>query len=142
MTAEAFYRARNDLSELERLNDVLTQFWSENALPPVQANDVMLALEEVFANIVLHGYLDSNAHEILVRVAVDKGSVALVVEDDGVAFNPLDLPPVNTSLGIEDRPVGGLGIHLVRSVMDEISYARVDGRNRLEMRKRLLPPGT
>ena len=137
MNAEASYTARNDLSELGRLNDAVTRFWSENRLPEALVPDVTLALEEVFANVVMHGYRDTNPHEILVRLGLEKGAVVLVVEDDGVPFNPLEAPPVDTNLPIEDRPVGGLGIHLVRSVMSDVSYRRADGKNRLEMRKEI-----
>ncbi len=137
MTAEAFLTARNDLSELGRLNEFLSRFWAENHLPEDLALDAGVALEEVFANVVMHGYNDRAAHEILVRVAVENSEVVLMVEDDGIAFNPLEAPPANTSLPVGQRSIGGLGIHLVRSLMNEVEYARQNGRNRLEMRKQI-----
>ena len=139
MKSEAFYKARNDLSELGRLNELLSRFCRENRLPEDVAMEIGLALEEVFVNVVRYAYEDSAEHEILVSVAAENGEAVLAVEDDGIAFNPLEVPPVDTSLAIEDRPVGGLGIHLVRSVMNEVNYARKNGRNRLEMSKRFLP---
>jgi len=137
MNAEAFLTAKNDLSELGRLNEFLSRFWAENRLPEELALDTGVALEEVFANVVLYGYKDGATHEILVRVAVEDGEVVLMVEDDGIAFNPLEVPPADTSLAVEERSVGGLGIHLVRSLMSEVEYARENGRNRLEMRKQI-----
>jgi len=137
MTVEAFLTAKNDLSELGRLNEFLTRFLAENRLPENLALDTGVALEEVFANVVMHGYNDRATHEILVRVAVENGEVVLMVEDDGIAFNPLEAPPADTSLPVEKRSVGGLGIHLVRSLMSEVEYARQNGRNRLEMRKQI-----
>lgn len=137
MNAEAFLTAKNDLSELGRLNEFLSRFWAENRLPEDLALDTGVALEEVFANVVMHGYNDRAPHEILVRVAVENGEVVLMVEDDGVAFNPLEAPAADTSLPVEARPVGGLGIHLVRSLMSEVEYARQNGRNRLQMRKQI-----
>ena len=138
MTQVASLTARNDLSELERLNDFLSRFWSENGLPSDLAMDTGLALEEVFANVVMHGFRDSEEHGILVRLAVEGDTVVLTVEDDGIPFNPAEVPPVDTSLPLEQRAVGGLGVHLVRSVMGEVEYARLDGRNRLIMRKRIV----
>jgi len=137
MNAEAFLTATNHLSELERLNSCLSRFCSENHLPDNLATELEIALEEVFVNVVRHGYRDSSEHQISVRIAVENGEVILAVEDDGVPFNPLDAPAVDTSLPIEDRPVGGLGIHLVRSLMSEVRYAREEGRNHLEMRKHI-----
>jgi serine/threonine-protein kinase RsbW len=137
MKAGASVTVKNNLSELERLNNSLSRFWTENQLPSELVMTATLALEEVFANIVLHGYRDSAEHEILVRMAVDDSEFVLSVEDDGVAFNPLEVPPVDTSLPLETRPVGGLGMHLVRSVMSEVEYARRDGRNRLQMKKHI-----
>lgn len=138
MTQEAFLTARNNLSELARLNDFLSRFWTDNRLPSDLALDTSLALEEVFANVVMHGYRDSAEHEILVRLAVEDGRVVLAVEDDGIPFNPVEVPPVDTSLPLEQRAVGGLGVHLVRSLMGEVEYARQNGRNRLVMRKQIV----
>ena len=61
------------------------------------------------------------------------------VEDDGTPFDPLAAPPVDTSLPLGDKPIGGLGVHLMRQFMDELSYARADGKNMLRMRKRIGP---
>lgn len=139
MKVEASVTARNHLAEIERLHDSLSVFLTENHLPGEFVMDAMLVLEEVFSNIVLHGYRDSAEHEILVRMAIEGDTFVLSVEDDGVAFNPLEVSPVDTSLPLEERPVGGLGIHLVRSLMSEVAYSRHDGRNRLEMRKQIPP---
>jgi serine/threonine-protein kinase RsbW len=137
MTAEATLTAKNELSELERLSEFLSRFWADNHLPAELEFNTNLALEEVFANVVLHGYRDSDSHEISVHAAVGDGTVTLTVEDDGIAFNPLDAPAADITQALEDRPVGGLGIHLIRSLMTEVAYARVDGRNRLEMKKKI-----
>jgi serine/threonine-protein kinase RsbW len=137
MKSEAPLIARNRLSELGRLSDFLSHFWTENHLPGDLAMDAGLALEEVFANVVHYAYRDSAEHEILIHIAVEDGAVVLTVEDDGLPFNPAEAPPVDTSLPLDQRPVGGLGIHLVRSLMSEVKYARLNGRNRLEMRKQI-----
>jgi anti-sigma regulatory factor (Ser/Thr protein kinase) len=76
-----------------------------------------------------------------VYLGLESGSVVLAVEDDGVPFNPLQAQEVDIGTPPEERRVGGLGIHIVRNVMNELKYTRQDGRNRLVMRKRFAGGG-
>lgn len=141
MRSEMALRVRNEMTELIRLNASLSEFWAENRLPEDTEMDVTLALEEVFLNVVQHGYVDSAEHEIRVRFALEKGIVTLMVEDDGVPFNPLDVAAPDLTVPVEQREVGGLGIHLVQRVMDGIEYVREGEHNRLVMRKRIAEVG-
>ena len=135
---EAVLTARSNLDKLTRLHEFVCGFCAEHGLAEDLAEDCSLALEEVFGNVVRYGYRDSAEHQILVRMAMEDGSVVLTIEDDGIAFNPLEVPPPDFELPIENRPVGGLGMHLVRSLMETLEYAREDGRNLLTMRKPVL----
>jgi len=135
--AQAHLKARNDLSELSRLSEFLGTFFTRNGLPEDLVGDFELALEEVFVNAVMHGYPDGGEHEISVSVALDDGVVNLTVEDDGLPFNPLEAPLVDLDLPFEQRGIGGLGIHLVKGLMDNLEYTRAEGRNRLVMRKKI-----
>jgi anti-sigma regulatory factor (Ser/Thr protein kinase) len=74
---------------------------------------------------------------VLVSLALDNGEIALCLEDDGPAFDPLTAPMPDIDAALEDRPIGGLGIYLLREMMDALEYVRVEGRNRLTLRKRL-----
>jgi len=132
---------RNDTNELVRLNEFLGSFWAENQLPEELVLDVTLALEEMFLNVVQHAYLDTGEHDIWVGLALERGHVSLTIEDDGVPFNPMETAPPDTNAPIEQREIGGLGIHLVQSVMDGIEYSREDERNRLVMKKRIAAAG-
>jgi len=113
-------------------------FWHAESLPPEAAFPFELALEEIFLNVALHG---RNAADptptVEVRLEADAHGVRMTILDDGIAFDPLshDVPDVNAPL--EDRPVGGLGIHLVRTLMDDIAWRHVDGRNELTLTRRL-----
>ena len=100
-----------------------------------------LALDEVVTNVIRYAHDDGRQHPIVVRLALEQGVLTAQVEDDGRAFNPLDAPVPDIGAGIDDRPIGGLGIHLVRSVMTSVEYRREDGRNVLTMKKRLLGAG-
>ena len=130
-------RARNDLSELPRLSEFLTTFFTRTGLPTDLAGDFELALEEVFANVVMHGHPNGGQHQISVNIGMEGVVVKLTVEDDGVPFNPLEAPLMDLDLPLEKRGTGGLGIHLIKGLMDDLEYNRVDGRNRLVMRKKI-----
>ena len=96
-----------------------------------------LALDEVVTNIIRYAHADGRQHPIVVRLTLEPGVLTAQVEDDGRSFNPLEVSPPDIGASIEDRPIGGLGIHLVRSVMTSVEYRREDGRNVLTMTKNL-----
>jgi serine/threonine-protein kinase RsbW len=141
MSAEAAILVGNSLEELERLNQFLSSFCSEHSLPEEFGLDINLALEEVFVNAVRYGYKDATTDEIRVRLAIEGDLLAVTLDDGGVAFNPLEAPEVDIHAPAEGRPIGGLGIHLVRNLMDQVEYSRANGRNVLTMKKRV-PPGS
>jgi anti-sigma regulatory factor (Ser/Thr protein kinase) len=124
----------NQLTEIERLAHIVDAFCAERGIAPAVAYRVNLACDEVIMNAIVHGYEDAREHEILVSLALDGESLLLTIVDDVRAFNPLEAPPVDFDTDPLERPVGGLGLHLVRNVMDSIDYRREDGRNVLEMR--------
>ena len=128
-------RLRNDLSELERVSQHLKDFAAHQGLDPRVLHDLDLALEEVLANIISYGYGDDRGHHIVVSLEVRSGEVRVEVEDDGRPFNPLEAPEVDTTTPPDERPLGGLGIHLVRQLMDGLEYRRQGDRNRLTLRK-------
>jgi anti-sigma regulatory factor (Ser/Thr protein kinase) len=124
-------------AELAGLTAWLQGFWDAHALPPESAFTFELALEELFVNIATHGAAPGREPAVEVSLALDDGEVALCLEDDGPAFDPLAAPMPDLDAALEDRPIGGLGIHLLREMMDELEYARLEGRNRLTLRKRI-----
>ena len=100
-----------------------------------------VALDEMLSNIIKYGYTDDAIHEIHVRLSVSGRMLVAEIEDDGQPFDPCAAGPVDVDAPLEERKVGGLGIHIVRSLMAEVGYARVADRNRLVM-KMLLEPAT
>ena len=127
----------NDRSEVERLSRLVDAFGVAEGLQPDAIFSVNLALDEVVTNIIRYAHDDGRQHPIVVRLTLEPGVLTVEVEDDGRAFNPLEAPAPDLHASIEDRPIGGLGIHLVRSVMTSVEYRREDGRNVLTMKKRL-----
>jgi serine/threonine-protein kinase RsbW len=129
------FTLKNDLAELDRVTQRVNEFGTRQRLGPQLLHDLDLALEEILANIISHGYTDICEHEIRVRLSVHSGEVRIDVEDDGQPFNPLDAPAPDTAKPLAERPVGGLGIHLVRQLMDGLEYKRQGDRNLLTMKK-------
>ena len=127
----------NRASELQRLVSGLEQFAQDHRIPKADVHAVTLALDEVITNTIAHGYDDHEAHEIQVRLTLANGRLSAEVEDDGRPFNPLTAPQPDLTSAVEDRPVGGLGIHLVRSLMHHVDYRRESGKNHLIMSRQL-----
>ena len=128
---------RNQVAELERVGQLVAAFGAEHRLPSQVVFDLTLALDEILTNVMSYAYADQGSHEIVVRLSQQADTLVAEVEDDGRPFNPLDVPPPDVGAAIEDRPIGGLGLHLVRRVTDGLDYERAAGKNRLVLRKRL-----
>jgi serine/threonine-protein kinase RsbW len=126
-----------DPAQLGVLSEFLREFGSAAALAPTQVGTLELALEEIFLNIAMHGSEPGSAPQVEVSLNLETDAVTMTIEDDGPQFDPLSLPPPDVTVSLADRKVGGLGVFLVRSLMDTVSYARVAGRNQLRMSKRL-----
>jgi anti-sigma regulatory factor (Ser/Thr protein kinase) len=127
----------NRPEEQPRLLRALQVFAADHRLPAKVLQAAELALEEHVTNVLKYAYADTAPHEIRVCLSCDGGALYVEVEDDGRAFNPLEAPPVDTSIPLEERSIGGLGIHLMRRFMDTLDYRREGSRNILRMTKRL-----
>ena len=127
----------NRSSELQRLASELERFAQNHRIPEPDIHAFSLSLDELVTNTIAYGYDDQGPHEIRVRLTLANGRLSAEVEDDGRPFNPLTAPQPDLTSAVEDRPVGGLGIHLVRSLMDHVDYRRESGKNHLMMRKQL-----
>jgi serine/threonine-protein kinase RsbW len=136
MTETLEINLTNKLSELDRFNQTLAEFGRRHSLADKVVHDLSLALEEILTNIISYGYADNREHEIRVRLNVQPGEVRAELEDDGQPFNPLAAPGPDTTKPLEERTIGGLGIHLVRNLMDGLEYKRQGDRNLLTMIKK------
>jgi anti-sigma regulatory factor (Ser/Thr protein kinase) len=126
----------NRQPEIARVQGELERFANKHALARRPLHDVQLALEEHLTNIVNHAYEDEQEHRIKVRFLFNRPELQIEVEDDGRPFNPLEHPTPNLSLPLDQRPIGGLGIHMIRKSLDHVEYHREHDRNRLVMVKR------
>jgi anti-sigma regulatory factor (Ser/Thr protein kinase) len=135
--ASSTLEVSNRVSELARLNEFLSAFSTAHGVPDDLSMTFSVALEEAFVNVVHHAYEDGREHGIVVGLAAEGGVLAMTIEDDGKAFDPTAAAPPDTTSAVEERAIGGLGIHLIRSLMEDVVYVREHGRNRLIMKKRI-----
>jgi serine/threonine-protein kinase RsbW len=99
---------------------------------------ISLVLEELLLNCIDYGYPESGKDRIVVTVSVDPESLTCRISDGGVAYDPFtEAPPPDITSALADRRIGGLGVHLVKQMMDSVSYQRIDGRNTVTVVKRL-----
>jgi anti-sigma regulatory factor (Ser/Thr protein kinase) len=128
---------KNDLSELQRLNQIVAEFAEHHGLASELVLRLILVLEEIITNVISYGYDDGLEHEISVRLSWKNPTIKVEVEDDGRPFNPLEAPPPDTGKPLTEMQVGGLGIHLVRAKMDELEYRRENDRNLLILKTKI-----
>ncbi len=132
-------RLRNNSDELPPLAEAVENFGNLAGWDSTIVMQINLVLEELIVNAIDYGYADGRCGSIEVMIETNPNEIRMTIEDDGAAFDPFIQPPPDLSLALEDRPIGGLGIHLVRSYMDSYSYVYCSGRNRVTLSKRLRP---
>ena len=106
---------RADFIELERLQTQVTELGERLDIPAKTLFQINLALEEVLTNVIKYAYDDPASQTLTVKVAMDENEFQAEIIDRGRPFNPLEATPPDLDLPIEKRPIGGLGIHLVRT---------------------------
>lgn len=131
---------RNDLSEIQRVGQMITNFVTAHHLPLQLIMDFTLVAEEVLTNVISYGFDDEKTHFIQLQMEATANEIVLTIEDDGRAYNPLSVPTPDVTAALQDRPLGGLGIYLVRQLMDHLDYRREANKNGLTMKKRIPQP--
>lgn len=125
----------NRLPEITQLAVVIERFLQTRGVPEPTVFRISMAIDELLTNAITYGYRDDDRHLIQVRVAVSDCVIDIVIEDDAREFDPFCHAVVDTTSAIEERQIGGLGIHLVREMLDRVDYRRAEGRNRIALRQ-------
>ncbi|MDY4043243.1 MAG: ATP-binding protein [Marinifilaceae bacterium] len=125
----------NKIQEIEKLPSFVEKIQQKLSLSPALALNLNLALEEALTNIIQYAYPDGREEKIQVVAKSDAMKLILILKDRGIAFDPTQLPDADTSLSVEDRPIGGLGFFLIRQMMDKVEYRRDGGLNVLTLTK-------
>ena len=137
MTAELSLQIINNRPEIRNLRNRFDSYAEDNEIPTKVIHDVQLALDEVVTNIVEYGYDDDDTHMIDLRFSLENQSLKIIIIDDANPYNILDKENPHTSQSLEDKPIGGLGIFLVKHLMTNIDYEYRDGKNHLSLTKSL-----
>jgi serine/threonine-protein kinase RsbW len=130
---------RNDWSDLQRMSAWIYRTGRLMELPDAVLSDLDLCAAEAVHNVIEHAYDDSACHWIRVRLVREQNHVDLEVEDDGKSFNPLEHPPAPAVASLEQEPLGGRGLLLIRGLTTELTYRRDEGKNMLTMGRAWAP---
>jgi serine/threonine-protein kinase RsbW len=134
---EYSFELKSNLSELDNLCQHLEDFGRQIGLPQKLVFEINLALDELFTNIISYGFQDDAEHTIKVTLTPCREEICLCIEDDGVPFNPAEFETPDVACSVEKCRIGGLGIHIMRKLMDEVCYQRCKDRNVLTLKKHL-----
>lgn len=125
-----------DIRRIPEMSRFLEDIAEKLSMDPAIATQVQLAAEEAVVNVMNYAYPEDKKGDVTIKVSSDGHTLQLTIIDSGIAFDPTARDKVDTSLSAEDRPIGGLGIHLVMNLMDSVNYERIDDRNILTISKK------
>ena len=127
----------NDIRQIPLLAEFVETIAQEKSLDNSLTNNLNLALEEAVSNVMLYAYPEGSDGLVDVEAVIDENKLTFIITDSGKAFDPTAAPEADITASADERPIGGLGIHLVRTIMDDVTYQRNDGMNILTMIKNL-----
>lgn len=125
----------NDVKEIEALGSYVKQIAEKLGIEKSLTGKLRLAVEEAVVNVMEYAYPKGTTGEVNIRATSDGQNLKFIITDTGISFDPTEVSTADTTLSAEERPVGGLGILLVRELMDSINYERIDGKNVLTLSK-------
>lgn len=126
---------QNEISEISKLPSFIEAIGEELELPPSLTFNFNLVLEEAISNIIFYAYPNQTGKEISVQAATVANSLVFTLTDSGQAFDPTQVEDDDITLSAAERPIGGLGIFLIKQIMDKLEYRRTDGKNILTLEK-------
>jgi sigma-B regulation protein RsbU (phosphoserine phosphatase) len=127
----------NDIETIPQLNEFIDLVAEEVGLDMSLTMSLNLAMEEAVVNVMDYAYPNGQKGNVDIEVTADQEWMTFVITDTGIAFDPTTKEDADTTLSAEERPIGGLGIFLVRQLMDDINYKREGNKNVLTLRKKL-----
>ena len=124
------------VENIDVVTDFVNDILEENCCPMKIQMQIDVVIDEIFGNISYYAY-GADGGKASVQAGIEKGMIVLVFIDQGIPYNPLENKDPDITLNLEEREIGGLGIYMVKKIMDEVSYEYMDGQNILRMRKSL-----
>jgi len=139
--AKAEIRIGNDIAEMKNVVELVDRFGRDHDVPSKFTNAFNLCLDEILNNTISYGYDDSGRHTIQVTLSIESNMLVAVINDDGRPFDLRTSATPKVGGGLRARKLGGVGIHFVKALMDSVDYIRLDGYNRLTLRKKIPSAG-
>ena len=127
----------NDVSNIPELTKFVNEVCREVDFNNSKTKQVRLAMEEAVVNVIDYAYPHGTTEKIYIEAVANDERLKFTITDSGKPFDITAYPEVDLNIPAEERPIGGLGIHIVRQMMDSINYNRIDGKNVLTLRKKL-----
>ena len=137
MSHQITLELKADMAGLQSADRALDEFAARMAWPETALFQVRLVLEEIMMNVISYGSDGADIPHVRLHLAQQGAALSMEIADDGVAFDPLQAPAPDLDADIDDRPIGGLGVFLVRELMDSVAYRREADWNRLSVTKTL-----
>ena len=128
---------KNEISEISKLAIFIEELGEELNLTPDLVFNFNLVLEEAVSNVILYAYPKEESQEISLLAKMSGSNLVFVLTDSGKEFDPTQAPDADITLSAEERQIGGLGIFLIRQIMNTVEYQRIDGKNVLTLGKQL-----
>ena len=135
MSLDETLTLNNDIRQVPKLNAFMDSAMEKLHLDSTLAHKLRLAVEEAVVNVMEYAYPVENNGEITIKVMSDGHRMKVTIIDNGIPFDPTTIEKADTTLSVEERKIGGLGLLLVRELMDNINYEREDNRNILTLIK-------
>lgn len=135
--AERHLILHNDIQQIPQLAGFIEAIADEIHLDQSLAMSLNLALEEAVSNVIMYAYPEGSDGLVDIEAIIRHDRLDFIITDSGNPFDPTQAPEVDTTLGVEERAIGGLGIYLVRNIMDDVRYERAEAKNILSMTKRI-----
>ena len=125
------------MHDVHKIAGLIDDLVGETGIEASLATNLNLALEEAVVNVMNYAYPKGTTGSVQLEAMLAADTLNFVITDSGTPFDPTSVEDADVTLGVEDRPVGGLGIFLVRQIMDTVNYERVDGHNILTLSKKI-----
>lgn len=130
-------KLKNRMEELERVNQFVEEIVDELGLDMEMQMNLNLVIEEMVVNVISYAYPEGKTAEIGLLAESDGKELTFVLSDKGVAFDPTKKESADMDVNPAERDLGGMGIYIVKNIMNEVSYQRLEGKNLLTMKKEI-----
>ncbi len=127
----------NDINTIPQLNEYIDSVCEDMGLDMATSMSLNLALEEAVVNVMNYAYPEGTKGTVNIETIADNTQITFIISDSGKFFDPTAKEEVDTTLSAEERPIGGLGIHLIRQIMNHVVYERKDDKNILKLTKNI-----